>query len=72
MNKVKYFLGNKNYCPKPFLPFSENVCDFLDSFSKELNSKNVFKDYPELKSLSFWCRKKNILNLKKIFFLKKK
>ena len=71
MNKVKYFLGNKNYCPKPFLPFSENVCNFLDSFSKELNSKNVFKDYPELKSLSFWCRKKNILNLKKIFFLKK-
>ena len=70
MNRVKYFLGNNDYCPKPFLPFSENVCDFLDSFSKELNSKNVFKDYPELKSLSFWCRKKNILNLKKNFFLK--
>ena len=70
MNKVKYFIGNTNYCSNPFQPFSETVCNFLDNFSKELNSKEIFKNYPELKSLSFWCRKKNILNLKKKFFVK--
>jgi hypothetical protein len=71
INKIKYLIGDENYCTRPFQPFSDLVCNFLESFSNELNSKNVFKDYPELKSLSFWCRKKNILNLKEKFFLKK-
>ncbi len=68
MNNIKYLVGNKNFSLKPFEPFSNHVLKFLEKLSKELNSLRNIKNYPELKSLSFWCRKKNLYKLKKDFF----
>ena len=66
MNKnVKFLVGNSNYSLKPFQPFSKKTVEFLNDFSNELNSLKNIRDYPDLKSLAFWCRLKNILKLKK-------
>lgn len=66
-DKVNFLVGDKKICENSFSPYNPTVCEFLDIFSKELN-KNTSKFYPDLKSLSFWCRKKNIDRLKKNFF----
>ena len=39
-------------------PFSKEVCIFLDKFSKELNKFKDIRKFPDLKTLSFWCREK--------------
>ena len=57
MNNVNFLVGSSSYCSKPFEPFSNQVISFLDIFSKELNIEK-FRNYPDSKALSFWCRKK--------------
>lgn len=64
MKKIIYLVGNKKFKQEPFEPFSYEVCEFLDIFSKKLSALKEIKEYPDLKSLSFWCRKKNILKFK--------
>tara|TARA_B100001123_G_C15224309_1_gene992577 strand:- start:8 stop:1198 length:1191 start_codon:yes stop_codon:yes gene_type:complete len=44
-------------------PFSKKVINFLNDFSKTLNNLNK-KNLSDVKALSFFCRKNNILNLK--------
>ena len=34
-----------------------------------MNSSNLIRKYPDIKTLSFWCRSKNIHNLKNKFYL---
>ena len=67
MNNVNFLVGSSSYCSKPFEPFSNQVISFLDIFSKELNKDKSIKNYPDLKALSFWCRKQNILKMKQNF-----
>jgi hypothetical protein len=67
MNNIKYLVGNSKYSSEPYEPFSEHVIKFLENLSNELILKKDLKNYPDLKALSFWCRKKNILKLKKEF-----
>ena len=69
--KVNYLVGDSKFSLDPYEPFCKQVCDFLDLFSKELSLVGNIKDYPDLKALSFWCRNKNIPNLKKNFNLEK-
>ena len=67
MKKINYLVGNSNFCHSPFKPFSEEVCDFLVSLSKEINFYKEIKNYPDLKALAFWCRAQSIQKLKKNF-----
>ena len=67
MRNIKYLVGNKNFSLKPFEPFSNDVLIFLEKLSKELNLLSNIKLYPDLKSLSFWCRKQNLYKLKEEF-----
>lgn len=45
------------------LPFDSLVIEFIDSFSKGILKDHRFKRYPEIISLAFWMRRKNILSL---------
>lgn len=68
---INYLVGknaNLNICLKPF---SNEVIEFLDYFSKKLFSLSDINKYPELASLAFYCRKKNFLRLKHKFLNKK-
>lgn len=62
--KILYLVGSKKFSQKPFRPFSDEAVTFLNLFSIELNKYARIKNYPDLKSLSFWCRKKNIEKFK--------
>ena len=65
ISDVKYLVGDEKISSEVVEPFSKEVCKFLSLFAKELNEYKDIKKFPELKTLSFWCREKNILNLKK-------
>ena len=63
--EIEYLVGKKIPSSNPFVPYDKIICDFLASFSKELTKEKKIKNFPELKSLSFWCRKANLEILKK-------
>ena len=70
-NKVNYLVGKKEVLNESSVPYNENICNFISEFSKELNNNKFSKNFPDIKTLAFWCRKKNILNLKKKFISNK-
>ena len=57
---IKYLIGNNTLDLKSTIPYSDIFCDFLDNFSKALDSYPQIRKFPDLKTLAFWCRKKNI------------
>ena len=67
-NSVEFLVGNENFDYTPNFSFDDNVVSFLNDFSIKLNSMKLIRDFPDLKTLSFWCRKNNIINLKRKFF----
>jgi hypothetical protein len=50
---------------KPMTPFSNHVIAFLDLLSKELNKNIQTRHYPDVATFAFFCRKANLLQLKK-------
>ena len=70
-NNFEYLVGDKNISKKPTQPYSEIVCNFLGDLSDELNLSISSKNYADIKTFAFWCRKRNIYNLKKKFPIKR-
>ena len=65
--EIKYLVGNKDFTSKIKEPFEKNIINFLVFFSQEIEKNKKLRDYPDLKSLSFFCRKSNLLRLKEKF-----
>lgn len=65
--KILYLVGQENISNKPLTPFNDMVCDFLSDLSQKLNSDKTIKNYPDIKTFAFWCRKGNITKYKKQF-----
>jgi len=61
---IKYLVGNKAKLDVFLQPFSHKIVNFLDDLSKSLDSKFNNKNFTDLKALSFFCRRNNILSLK--------
>ena len=69
LNKIEYLVGkNINITKNSQKPYDDLICRFVSDFSEYLNSLSAVNKYPDLKTLSFWCRKKNIQNLKDKFY----
>ena len=64
LKKSNYLVGKNSKLNISIQPFNSKVLDFLDDLSKTLNYQNR-KSLSDIKALSFFCRKNNILNLKK-------
>lgn len=66
IKKINRFLLGENSKLNIILnPFNKDVINFLHDFSKTLNNDIKKKYYPDVKALSFFCRKQHILSLKK-------
>lgn len=46
-------------------PFSDEVVSFLHALSKEITKDSQIKNFPDVATLAFFCRKANILQIKK-------
>jgi hypothetical protein len=51
-------------------PFAEDTIIFLNALSKELNTDPQARQYPDLVTFAFFCRRANILKLKDQYFSK--
>jgi len=49
----------------PLEPFSENSIEYLNALSLELNKDKDIRNYPDVATFAFFCRKANILHFKK-------
>jgi len=51
----------------PFEPFSEDSMEYLNALSIELNKSPNIRNYPDVATFSFFCRKANVHHLKKLY-----
>ncbi len=65
--EINFLVGDKNFNQGSLEPFNETVCDFLDFLSKYLMKSQYSNNHSDIKTFAFFCRKKNVLNLKKKF-----
>jgi len=49
----------------PMIPFSTKIIDYLNALSKEIIKDPRVQDFPDVRTFSFFCRKANLLLLKK-------
>jgi len=69
-NQIKYIIGdteivrNMEHIPA-FQPFDDQVIDYWDTVSKILLNSTESKQYPDVITFAFWCRKASIKSLQK-------
>ena len=64
-DEVTYLAGVRKVSSHAFLPFDNILCEFLDDLSTELRSNDKSSVYPDIFAFAFWCRKANIIKLKR-------
>ena len=69
MEKIKFLVGNKEIKKISLSPYDKEVLDFLVDLSEDLNLTKDIKNYPDIKTLAFFCRNKNLIKLKKNFLV---
>jgi hypothetical protein len=67
LNNVEFLVGSKNIAHKSLEPFNNSICNFLSDLSSDLKLDPLFKEYPDIVTLSFWLRKQNIEKFKTDF-----
>ena len=67
---INYLTGNQKIHSIAVEPFNNEVCSFIADLSKNLDGNPKSKLFPDIKTLAFWCRKNNLLNLRKNFLTK--
>ncbi len=65
--EIIFLVGNRKFKKKFLKPYDEEICKFLNKLSLELNKIKDINIYPDIKTLSFFCRAKNIKRLKNEF-----
>tara|TARA_B110001452_G_scaffold253508_1_gene244298 strand:- start:15204 stop:16385 length:1182 start_codon:yes stop_codon:yes gene_type:complete len=67
MKKIEYLVGNNKFKSISRHPYNNLICEFICELSKILINHPRCSEYPDIKTLAFWCRKKNIDILKSNF-----
>lgn len=66
-DNISYLVGDKTVASRPFAPYDELLCEFLNDLSVELRSCGESAAYPDIMAFAFWCRKANIATLRADF-----
>lgn len=61
---INYLLGQEDIDNTPLIPYSKDSIDFLNALSRCLFENKRAKQFPDIVTFAFWCRKGNILKLK--------
>ena len=63
-NELILLCGSNNLEISSDVPFSENSIFFLSELSNLIFKKKNLKNFPEIISFAFWCRKENLIKMK--------
>ena len=61
LKKIEYLVGSKISENISLEPYNEKILDFLSDLSKVLNLNKSSKNFPDVITLAFYCRKQNLL-----------
>ena len=65
-NKTTFLTrGSKTISNTPCIVFDESRINFLSDLSKSLLSKANIREYPDVATFAFWCRKSNLMRIAK-------
>ncbi len=70
LSSIEYLCGNKDIVSyeksviKPFEPFADIVCSFLNEVSLQIMKQSECRAYPDIITFGFFCRKANTEKLK--------
>ena len=65
-NKITFLTsGSKTISNTPCAVFDESRINFLSDLSKSLLSKANIREYPDIATFAFWCRKSNLMRIAK-------
>lgn len=64
---IEFIAGTRDILKTVLPPFDDRVCLFLDDLSRNLRKDEEAKQYPDVQTFAFWCRKANILKIKQDF-----
>ena len=67
VNRVEYLVGNGDIKKISNDIFNQKICNFINDFSIKLKNHKSAKNFSDIRTLSFWCRKQNLSNLEKKF-----
>jgi uncharacterized protein YerC len=64
--EIKYLVGSeKTECGAyPLVPFDDRICRFINQLSTKLLKDQEAREYSDIQSFAFWCRRANIKTLK--------
>lgn len=63
--KIKIYVGNLKQYNNAITPYSNILCEFITEFGLKLKQEGINR-YPDLITLSFWCRRNKVNELKKL------
>lgn len=65
INNIEWLVGSiETLSEKPVVPFDETVIEELDALSKALMKDPASRQYPDVVTFAFFCRRGNLLKLK--------
>ena len=62
-SEIENFYKNK----KSNMPFNDEVINMFDRVSKHILTNKKYVEYKDIFTFGFWCRRQNLLLLKKIW-----
>ena len=63
-SKIEHIVGASEIAVIPQVPYSDLACEFLNDLSKYLMTHESIREYPDVMTFAFWCRRANIEKLK--------
>ena len=68
INNIEWLVGSKETLnERPVVPFDETVIEELDELSKALMKDPFSRQYPDVVTFAFFCRRGNLMKLKDIY-----
>ncbi|SBS40439.1 Acyl-CoA reductase (LuxC) [Marinomonas spartinae] len=67
-NFEHYFDGNDIFSTPVNVAYNDKLVDFLSSLSKSILKDKVAREYPDLITFAYFCRKSNLVNFKENYF----
>ncbi len=66
-SNIVYVVGGSEEAVRPFPPFDDLQIEFLNSVSLHLRADPRAKQYPDVITFAFWCRRGNIIRIRDEF-----
>ena len=62
---IKIVIGKLDFNTDIDIAWSDETIEFLNNIYLQINKKKIYKKFTDLITFGFWCRKSNLLKIKR-------